>query len=129
VRKIVYDLLVAWTALPVFERSSLIDSAPATPPFVIYTLTSETPDATGPATATLEVWVYDTLGSYALIDQILRDLRLMFAAVPETSRTRADATVVKLVQADWIGSSPDLNDDVFRCTTRNATWRLIGKGQ
>jgi len=128
-RKLVYDLLTAWTALPVFERSSVIDTVPAAPPFIIYTFTAETPDTVGPTTATLEVWVYDNLGSYAMIDQIIRDLRRLFSGMAEVSRTRPDTSVVRLVQADWLGSSADLNDDAFRCSTRNATWRLIGSGQ
>lgn len=134
-RKLLYDFLVGLEPATgigvggVFERSSLVDGRPATPPFFIYALTTETSDSRLPCTSTFEVWAYDELGSYARIDALLRTVRAAFETMPEVKRTRTDGSVVRLVQADWLGSSPDLNDDVFRCNTRNGTWRLIGSGQ
>ena len=115
----------------IFERSSVIDGLPAAPPFLIYTLTTESSDPKLPCVSTMEIWVYDELGSYARIDKILRALRADFVPdeLVEVKRTRTDGSVVRLVQADWIGNSADLNDDVLRCATRNGTWRLVGSGQ
>ena len=77
----------------------------------------------------MEIWVYDELGSYVRVDSILRAIRSAFVDMAVLARTRTDGSVVRLIQADWLGTSADLNDDVFRCATRNATWRLVGSGQ
>lgn len=134
-RKLVYDFLVGLEPATgigsgsIFERSSLVDGRPATPPFLIYTLTTEAADVRMPATSTMEIWVYDELGSYVRVDSILRAIRSAFVDMAVLARTRTDGSVVRLIQADWLGTSADLNDDVFRCATRNATWRLVGSGQ
>lgn len=132
-RKLVYDLLIAQSVLtdqvPAvrwYEEGAVIDT-PLARPFVILKTTGTSRNV-GRFT-TLEIWVYDDRGSYTKIDNFLRTLRSFLDTAAESSRTRSDGSVVRLVTTDWQGDSADLYDDIFRCGTRYGSWRLIGAGQ
>lgn len=132
-RKLVYEVLTASASLALhiaadgwYEEGSIVDT-PMQRPFVILKL-SGTPRGVR-AVSTLEVWCYDERGDYSRIDDFLRALKAFFSTMSEQQRTRSDSSVVRLVLADWQGDSADLYDDIFRCGTRYASWRLVGAGQ
>lgn len=133
-RKLFYDLLAGYAPLTalisvgkMFERGAVEAALPAEPPFLIYTFTNVNSEPR--AISGVQVWVYDVRGDYSRIEAVLRTIRTRLSDFPEQSRIRSDGSIVRLMQADWQGDSGDLFDDVFRCNTRNGTWRLIGSGQ
>lgn len=132
-RKLAYDTLVSASALTTlvpapgwYEEGSVVDT-PVQRPFVILKF-GGTVRSVGKLTR-LEIWCYDDRGDYTKIDNFHRAVHSFFAAMTEQKRTRSDASVVRLVAADWQGDSADLYDDIFRCNTRYSSWRLIGAGQ
>jgi hypothetical protein len=133
-RKLVYDFLNDNSLLEgvlgdnkIFERGSIIDTRPADPPFIIYTITTTTRSIR--PQSRLEIWVYDERGDYNRIDSILRLLRDQLDDFTERVRVRGDGSTARWVAADWQGDSADLNDDIFRANVRSGTWVLIGEGQ
>lgn len=69
------------------------------------------------------LWVHDDVGDYTRIDSALKLAReIVLSAVPRTHQG------VWLIEAEWLGDSPDLSDDVRGTNTKNAAFLLTGSG-
>jgi len=108
-----------------FERGAVKDS-PVTP-FAVLAWAGVTANGRGrTGLPRLTLWVYEHRGSYELIDKVLRRATEVLEALEETHQEDDPSQFV--IQADFEGSSVDLYDDVYRCNTRNAGYRVIGSG-
>lgn len=71
----------------------------------------------------LTIWVYQSRGSYDLIDKVLARCKEL---LEETYDFEHDGQ--RIIQADFEGSSVDLFDDVYRANARNSGFRVLGSG-
>jgi hypothetical protein len=135
-KKLIYDLLTTNAgflavvpAVRLVERGTLEGTDPLQRPFATYTVTSITRSAHGSGTSFAEVFVYDERGSYENINSALRAARAALSSFSERQRTRADGSVVRLVEAVWQGEGPEGIDELLKAGVRSAVWQLIGSGQ
>lgn len=103
-----------------------LDTIPASRPFAV--LMHEGPNpvpASGYRLSQVRstLWVHDDVGDYTRIDSALKLAReIVLAAVPRVYQG------IWLIEAEWLGNSPDLSDDVRGTNTKNAAFLLTGSG-
>jgi hypothetical protein len=70
------------------------------------------------------LWAYDRDPDYSWISDVLYAARSTMGALLSQSHA-PDGWVIG---GEWLGGSPDLNDDVYKAYTRNEEWRLVATG-
>lgn len=120
-RQTLYDILIGSTELEalvgnrIYQRSSL-EGAPRTP-FVVFHLSLTNPELTRNALSqSAAVWVHDTPGDYAKIDETLEVIRKLFMNTAPTG---------ELLEIRWIESSEDLRDPAINTITRFCRAQLM----
>jgi hypothetical protein len=104
-----------------FQRGSVPDK-PVTP-FAVEAWQGEEVRGKSLVVPRFTLWVYQSRGSYHIIDEVLRRATELL-----TSTVQYEYDGERLGQMDFEGSSVDLFDDVYRANTRNAGYRVIGSG-
>jgi hypothetical protein len=74
-------------------------------------------------TGRLQLWVYQPRGSYDLIDSVLSRATEVLEELADFRRGGQH-----IAQVDFESDSVDLYDDMYRCNTRNAGYRVVGSG-
>jgi hypothetical protein len=113
--------LLATTGHPVIQGSAL-DEQPGFP-FIIHKFAIGTRTPSGRGRPGLEVWVYDSPGSYLQIDRILMEIREIFRGYPFTSINGTEHIAV----IDWVNDSADLPAEEFGGITRMSAYNLVGR--
>ena len=123
------DLIAVVPAERIVERGTLRDADPLPRPFITYTISTVTRTGHNTASSFVEVFVYDDIGTYDRIHDIIRRLRGYLESMPAISRTREDGSKVLLSYASWQGQGPELSDPVLEAAYCSSSWQLIGTGQ
>jgi len=114
-RKWLYDK-VTGLALADTYMAGTLDQTPATKPFIAIRLELESPNSPG-LFQDATIWVHDSPGSYARIDDIISDLKS--GIIGQISDAGA-------IGATWQGNSGDLVDDARGTIVKNVGLRLVG---
>lgn len=104
-----------------YERGAVLDT-PRTP-FAVLAWQGVTAVGKGRRLPRLTLWVYQSRGSYALIDQVLSRATVVLEEVQQYEYEGQ-----RIAEANFEGSSVDLYDDMYRCNARNAGFRVVGSG-
>lgn len=130
-RSLVYSLL---SADPVFmglvpgglHGDRALDEVPPLRPFAVLMHEGPNPVPNSGfrlAQVRTNLWIHDEVGDYTRIDTALKLAReIVLSSVP-TMRSG-----IWLINAEWLGDSPDLSDDVRGTNTKNAAFLLTGSG-
>lgn len=123
--KVVYEAISGDSDLKVLfpntYQSGAVEDAPQLP-FIVYKMVGTTRVGRNfPRMPRLEVWLYQERGSYDLINRGLVMLDDIFMAIQ--TKVVEDQWIS---QADPMGWSGYLEDDIYRANTRNAAYHLLG---
>uniref|UniRef100_A0AAU6R763 Tail terminator n=1 Tax=Micrococcus phage Kurnik TaxID=3092208 RepID=A0AAU6R763_9CAUD len=96
-------------------------SSPEVRPFAVAKYGDEQAFIGSLAQQELQLWVYDEPGSYVNINKILVRARELLTV--EVVDRVVDGQ--RFSTAKWLGNSPDLYDDIYKCITRYATFTIV----
>ena len=127
-RKAVYQLLTSNAALIAdipanrwYERGSVVDS-PALP-FATIVWGGAAYRGVGRTVKRLEIWVYDKPGDTVLMNRVIENAANLLLNTFDYVFAGE-----RFSSATFVGTSPDLPDDVYRATTRNLALDCAGSG-
>lgn len=123
-RRVVQQLLAevdptVWLPERIFQDSAVNDQPEF--PFIVHRFRIGAPTPSGRGMPGLEVWFYDTPGSYLRIDKALKDFRNHLVAV-----LHRVVGSEHIAQIEWTGDSPDLPAEEYGGITRSGSFNLIG---
>lgn len=108
-----------------FRRAGQVDAS-ETPYVVLAWLGTLTTGGRNSAEL-LDVYVHDELGSYALIEATLADIKAVLLGATHYRGT--SGTGFPLVQADYLGKSGDQVDQGNGTSFQFSSWKILGGGE
>jgi len=120
-RQWAFTKLQSTTSFPVLAGGSIVGPLEDLPA-IVYRIQAVTPrlrddDVAIAEDRILEVWAYDSVGSYDRIDSTLSILRVALVGPVEEAGG---------VCCRWIGDSAEFADEGLKAITRNSSFQLIG---
>ena len=127
-RRLFYNWLTTSPALssqvPVdrWVARGTLEQRPDTVPFVVYVIGLQDRGIGNVRRTTVELWVHDEVGDYTRIDDVLDSVEDRMEELENL-----EGFGYRILTAEWQGRSGDLSDDALRTSTRNASFRVVGR--